>query len=371
MSFLRLKRTLNEAINTGSSPTVDYSLASYTQVCLNPFETYLQYSDVAGGVDFDGNYTVHICDCSGIELVGITDKVAILEMIVNGVTQFAFEIAPLGVEYFTPVILKFKHGVSDLTLYSNRFVIKNSSTTTRIDYLDYSRPVNFYQSIRLNMYFDREDADSEITEYTQINGSKVSGRAIVTNLQHFIFDYLDGFTFLNLNKVLITPILYFNGLRVTNKQVLKSEKRSSDANWWEQEIEVPINYDDTFTNTFQIFPNFEVIEFVPFGTNTSASAGSELKVIFNKDLTVNTDAVIKLFKGGVLSQTFTFSDITVSGSEISVDCGVLTNDEYYVTINAGAFISVNNEVSEFLTWEFEVISGEFDSDDFNNEFLID
>lgn len=277
MSFLRLKRTLNEAINTGASPAVDYSLASYTQVCLNPFETYLQYSDVAGGVDFDGNYTVHICNCDGTELLDITSKVAILEMIVSGVTQFAFEIAPIEVDYLTPVILKFKHGVSDLTLYSNRFIIKHDTKTTRIDYLDYSRPVNLYQSIRLNMYFDREDADSEITEYTQINGSKVSGRAIVTNLQHFIFDYLDGFTFLNLNKVLITPILYFNGLRVTNKQVLKSEKRSSDANWWEQEIEVPINYDDTFTSSFQIFPNFEAIELIPSGIYTA-----QIPVLGNK-----------------------------------------------------------------------------------------
>jgi hypothetical protein len=277
MSFLRLKKTLSEAINTGASPAVDRRVANYMQVALNPFETYLQYSDVAGGVDFDGNYTVHICRCDGTELLDITEKVAILEMIVNGVTQFAFEIAYINQEFYTPVILKFKHGVSDLTLYSNRFIVKNSATTTRIDYLDYSRPVNFYQSIRLNMYFDREDADSEISEYTQINGSKVSGRAIVTNLQHFIFDYLDGFTFRNLNNLLTTPIVYFNGLRVTNKQVLKSDKRAGDSNHWQQEIEVPINYDDTFTDTFQIFPNFEAIEFVPSGIYTA-----QIPVLTNK-----------------------------------------------------------------------------------------
>ena len=269
MSFLRLKKTLKEAINTGASPAVDYTLANYTQVALNPYEKYLQYSDVLGGVDFDGNYTVHICDCSGRELLDVTEKVAILEMIVGGVTQFAFEIAYINQSFYTPVILKFKHGVSDLTLYSNRFIVKHSATTTRIDYLDYSRPVNFYQSIRLNMYFDREDADSEISEYTQINGNKVSGRSIKTDLQHFIFDYLDGFTFRNLNDLLTMPIVYFNGIRVTNKQVLKSDKRASDANWWTQEVEVPVNYDNPFTDTFQIFPNFEAIEFVPSGIYTA------------------------------------------------------------------------------------------------------
>ena len=269
MSFIRLKNNLNDAINTGASSAVDYSLANYSQIVLNPFETYLQYSDVVGGADFDGNYTVHICKCDGTELLDITEKVAILEMIVSGVTQFAFEIAPIQTVFYIPVILKFKHGISDLTLYSNRFTINTDINTTRIDYLDYSRPVNFYQSIRLNMYFDREDAESEITEYTQINGSKVSGRAIVTNLQHFIFEYLDGFTFRNINNMLVTPIVYFNGLRVTNKQILQSDKRASDSNWWEQEIEVPINYNDTFSDTFQIFAIFEAIELIPSGLYTA------------------------------------------------------------------------------------------------------
>ena len=275
MSFIKLKRTLKEALNTGASPSVN--IWNFTQVALNPFEKYLQYSDVSGGVDFDGNYTVHLCDCSGRELLDITSKVAILEMVVDGVTQFAFEIAPLRVSYYTPVLLKFKHGVSDLTLYSNRFIVKNDSKTTRIDYLDYTRPINLYQSIRLNMYFDREDADSEITEYTQINGNKVSGRAIKTDLEIYKFDFLDGFTFKNLNNLLTTPIVYFNSKRVTNKQILNSVARDGDTNYWSQEIIVPIDSNDTFTDTYQIFPNFEAIEFIPFGDYTP-----QIPIVVNK-----------------------------------------------------------------------------------------
>ena len=368
MSFIRLKRTLKEALNTGASPSVN--IWNFTQVALNPFEQYLQYSDVSGGVDFDGNYTVHLCDCSGRELLDITSKVAILEMVVDGVNQFAFEIAPLRVSYYTPVLLKFKHGVSDLTLYSNRFIVKNDSKTTRVNYLDYTRPVNLYQSIRLNMYFDREDADSEITEYTQINGNKVSGRAIKTDLEVFVFDFLDGFTFKNLNNLLTTPIVYFNGNRVTNKQILKSEARAGDTNYWSQEIIVPIDYTDTFVDNYQIFPNFEAIEFIPFGFNTSVSAGTELKVIFSKNVTKNVGLEIKLFKDGLLNQTFAYADVAVTGSEISVNCGTLANGEYYVTINAGAVTSIHGENSGFLTWAFTVADGDFDSSDFSDEFLI-
>mgnify|MGYP006323095555 CR=1 FL=1 len=369
MSFIKLKRTLKEALNTGASPSVN--IWNFTQVALNPNEQYLQYSDVSGGVDFDGNYTVHICKCDGTELLDITSKVAILEMVVDGLTQFAFEIAPLRVSYYTPVLLKFKHGVSDLTLYSNRFIVKNDSKTTRIDYLDYTRPINLYQSIRLNMYFDREDADSEITEYTQINGNKVSGRAIKTDLEIYKFDFLDGFTFKNLNNLLTTPIVYFNSKRVTNKQILNSVARDGDTNYWSQEIIVPIDSNDTFTDTYQIFPNFEAIEFIPFGFNTSASAGTELKVIFSKDVTKNVGLEIKLFKDGVLNQTFTYADVAVTGSEISVNCGTLANGEYYVTITADSFTSIDLENSVYLTWDFEITAGEFDSSDFTDEFLID
>lgn len=368
MSFIKLKRTLKEALNTGASPSVN--IWNFTQVALNPFEKYLQYSDVSGGVDFDGNYTVHLCDCSGRELLDITSKVAILEMVVDGVTQFAYEITPLNVSYYTPVLLKFKHGVSDLTLYSNRFIIKNDSKTTRIDYLDYTRPVNLYQSIRLNMYFDREDADSEITEYTQINGNKVSGRAIKTDLEIYKFDFLDGFTFKNLNNLLTTPIVYFNSKRVTNKQILNSVARDGDTNYWSQEIIVPIDSNDTFTDTYQIFPNFEAIEFIPFGFNTSVSAGTELKVIFSKNVAKNVGLEIKLFKDGLLNQTFSYADVTVTGSEISVNCGTLANGEYYVTINAGAVTSIHGENSVYLEWNFEITAGEFDSSDFSDEFLI-
>jgi len=372
MSFIKLKRTLKEALNTGASPSVN--IWNFTQVALNPNEQYLQYSDVSGGVDFDGNYTVHICRCDGTELLDITSKVAILEMVVDGVNQFAFEIAPLKVSYYTPVLLKFKHGVSDLTLYSNRFIVKDDAKTTRIDYLDYTRPVNLYQSIRLNMYFDREDADSEITEYTQINGNKVSGRAIKTDLEIYKFDFLDGFTFKNLNNLLTTPIVYFNSKRVTNKQILNSVARDGDTNYWSQEIIVPIDSSDTFTDTYQIFPNFEAVDFVPFGDYTLGGLPTILKATFTKNIVLGI-GTLKLYKDGILFHTFTELNTSITDNELWIyDNLVTANGEYYILISEGLITSIDNEsfsIADTTTWAFTVTAGEFDSSDFSDEFLID
>ena len=84
--------------------------------------------DTKNGIAFDGNYTVFIVDCSGNELLEITEKVAIFEFIDNrGIPQIAFEITNIGTDfYMQEVSLRFRHSaVLSNVFYSNPILITN------------------------------------------------------------------------------------------------------------------------------------------------------------------------------------------------------------------------------------------------------
>jgi hypothetical protein len=112
-SFIRLEPTLSKAIDTRPSSVTSIFQTDQIQLLTN--ETYLQLSNVSSGISFDGNYSVIICDCQGIELLNITNKVAIEEFIdSNGLPQIAFEITQIGTDFYKkPVTLKFSHTVSN------------------------------------------------------------------------------------------------------------------------------------------------------------------------------------------------------------------------------------------------------------------
>jgi hypothetical protein len=80
------------------------------------------------------------------------------------------------------------------------------------------------QSIRLACWFSNNDAEGDTSEYVRLNGVKVSGRLIRTELENYKFEKIDNFTFRRLNYLLSNPIVYVNGNRATNKQTLKSSE---------------------------------------------------------------------------------------------------------------------------------------------------
>ena len=65
-SFIRLKPTLNEALDTGNSPLSQYIY--YNQIHLLPCENYLQITNLDNGIAFDGDYKAELIDCNNIIL---------------------------------------------------------------------------------------------------------------------------------------------------------------------------------------------------------------------------------------------------------------------------------------------------------------
>jgi hypothetical protein len=369
LSFLRLEPTLKQGLYTRPSSVT--SIFYLSQIQLSPNEFYCQITNTKDGISFDGNYTVFVTDCNGIELLEITEKVKITEFTYNGLPQIKFEIAPILQDlYKKNVLLKFNHTVSDYVWFSNPIVISEYeiNQTTRFNYRNYTgaeATANVMQSIRLNCWFDVNDSEGDIKEYTQINGNIVSGRTVLTEFEKYKFERIDNFTFRRLNNLLTSSVIYVNGNRCTNKQVLSSSERVGSTNVWSQEITIPINYNDTFNDIPQVWESFTEINFSPVNINSTATS---LFVQYNREITTSATAEIRLYKNGVLF--FTFNSF-INGSQTRIcTFDALTVGSYRVEVDAGSFISVLGETLPLFFWDFEIISGEFDSSDFNAEFLI-
>lgn len=366
LSFLRLEPSLSSAKYTrASSASTIFFLG---QISLSPNEPYVQTTNTTDGIAFDGNYNVFVVDCNDNELLNITDKVAISEFTSFGVPQISFEIAPIKKDFYSrTVYLKFVHTVSDYKWYSNPInITENLRLTSRFDYKNAKD--EFFQSIRLKTWFSVNDAESNSDEYTTYDGKKVTSRLITTELEQYIFEKLDNFTYRRLNNLLARNILYLNGNRVTDKQVLSSKDRTADTNIFNLDFKVAIDYNEVYNYGFQIFDELEVIEYKPF--DLISEEPTEIKVTYNYNLTLLTGQV-KLYKDNVLIATFTQDDITIVGNYFTIDITGLCDDleDYRVEIYSGLFDTVVGE-NEFFTWNFSYLGGEYDATEYSNtEYL--
>jgi hypothetical protein len=279
-SFIRLEPTLSLARYTRNSPVA--TIVNNWFIRFETDKTYFQISNTKTGIAFDGNYTVFVVDCSGNELLDITNKVAIFEFIDNrGLPQIAFEITNIGADYYMQeVSLRFRHSsVLSNVFYSNPILITNyqKQFNTFFEYRSYKdfygtayNKVNKYQAISLNCYYDRPDEDESSREYTDTDGVRKTSNVISTDLEIYIFEKgIDNFTYKRLNKLLTNSVIYVNGNRMTNKVINKSDERIGDTNRFNQEFEIAVNYNETKDYEYQLFEPLELISFNPTGNYTA------------------------------------------------------------------------------------------------------
>ena len=374
LSFIRLEPNFQDAKNTGQSNMA--SIFFNGQICLSPNETYLQTTNTKLGIAFDGNYQVTIIDCDGLQLQDITSKVAINERTINGLPQIDFEIVNINSDYYAKtVFLKFRHTVSNYVWYSNPLNITNYfiNESSRFDYKNATD--TFYQSIRLKTYFTVPDAESQSSEYVTYEGKKLTSRLITTDLEKYIFDKIDNFTYRRLNNLLSRNIIYINGNRVTDKQTIPSKDRIADSNIFNIDFKVAIDYNENYLSELQIFGVFDLINKQPFGSYTLASLPSVFTGTFNRLFTKEL-GTIKLYKDNTLLNTYNLANITISGVNFTLPLTgvVVANGSYFLNIDNGLFKSSLGEVYQGISnttdWAFVVSSGEYSNTDFNNEFLL-
>ena len=366
LSFIRLETTLQKALYTRNSPLT--RLVYNGNIRLSPNESYLQTTNTNDGISFDGNYSVKICDCQGLELLDITPNVAIQQFTdANGVPQIRFEIVNIGKDFYNKdVIFKFDHTVSNYVWYSNPLYITDYQidNTTRFDY----KIGTYTNSIRLACYFDLNDAESSSEEYTTIDGIKTTSRLIRTEFEKYKFEKLDNFTFRRLNYILSTNVVYVNGYRMTNKVVSSSSERAGSTNVFKLDFKIAIDYNETFSYNYQIFLPFRLSLYSPKDSISLSQTPTTINLTFNRNLTLGNDGNLLIYKGNTLIATKTTGSITLNSISIPLS-EITTNGSYTFVVQNGFLKSVLNEDFDF-NWSLEVQGAQYNNTEYSNNYLI-
>jgi hypothetical protein len=376
-SFLRLEPTLAKALDIYTSPVVDLYILD--QIQLSPKEVYCQITNTSSGIAFNGNFEVWLIDTCGNEITEITSKVAVREFQdEQGLPQIAFELAYLSEDfYMMPICLKFVHTVSEARWYSNPFILSEYqiNETTRIDYRNYfvlqgisPRP-EVSQSIRLRCYFDRTEDDIETKQYYQLSTqNQISSQPLWKRGEVYKFEYIDRFTSDRLKVALMSDLVFVDGVRVTDKPAVSDGERYGDTNAYESEFKCCKDYKELFQFGLQLFEPFEIINRLPEGAYSTLPANLEIE--FNRAFTLGSGTVnIHILPSENIVATFNPDNFTITGNTATVTLPTLSNGDYFVEFFEGFFISEFDETLQDK-WFFSLGDSEYDSDDYNNEYLI-
>lgn len=300
-------------------------------------DTFLQITNCPDDISFANNILV--------ELINICQEV-IQTLIVNenyfyneflhpitGKKQIAFEFGNLGVDYGEELLfLRIKHTVSNAVWYSYCFTVtdKNHKETTFFEYKNenYFKGIaydvqNFYQTIRLKCF--ETDPDSVIAgeEYTQLPGSIISLRPIITPVEKYIFYMCNKFIYKRLVTLLNHDIIYINNYRISNKPKPTKSERVEDSNFFD--VSFDANPTEEYRATeYQIYQGLECISSNP-GHNSRWSVASfaamllssSIKLQFNKPITTLPGYKYQLYRDGILEIESPFS--TITGSILGLD----------------------------------------------------
>lgn len=380
-SFIRLEDTFIKAKQIKNSPVS--SIYNNQIIQLLPDEQYLQITNTDFGISFDGDYSAYLVDCEGKELANITNNVAIFEFIDNkGINQIAFELYKLPFDFYKQsVYLKLVHTTGTDVYYSNPFTISNyqKHKTTRFDYrnnvdlkgISYDK-VYFYQSIRLQAWFTNYEDKTDISDYFQIsNGNTISNRPLIRQLENYSVDFMTNFVYKRVNLMLCHDVIYIDGVRMTNKTTLKSGKMDGDANTFKTDFSIYKNNNEKYYAIPFIFNPLFFVSGTPLGDYTLASLPNKIKGIFSRDIFKLTGNV-RLFKNGVLINTFDQNQINILGAifEIDITGIIFENADYSIKVDAGLFTDYS-DLNIDLVWFFKVKDGEYEKTEYdNNEYLI-
>jgi hypothetical protein len=348
---------------------------------LLPNEHYLQITNLDNGIDFDGDYQAFLVDSNDNTKANITTNVSIFEFVDNnGINQIAIELYKLGLDFYKqPLFLKLVHTTSNDVYYSNSFYLTNyeAHKTVRFDYRNNSEffgiaynKVDFFQSIRLQTWFAALKNETEIGNYYQIStGNTISNRPLFKQKELYKSDYMNNFCFERLNSVLLSDIIYLDGVRVTNKTVLKDGEFIGDTNYFKTEFEVFKDYSQRYLPYPFIREPLTLVSFSPSGVYTLGSIPISGNAYFNypvvtygsfKLYNYDTDALVQDISIFPMANFFIF------------DMPILPNGNYYFTLeNATSSAGDTLSILDKDIWNFSIQDGEYESLEYDNtEYLI-
>lgn len=375
-SFLKLVSNFDDA-KRGDNPNVA-TLCYQGLISMLPNETFCQKTNVKDGISFVGGIKVELIDNCQNVVQDITDNFFYYDYeSANGTKQIDFEFGMIGIDFKTkPLFLKITDLVNQNIYYSYSFLITNyyKDLSTRIEYtnrnniygIDYATSPRT-QTIRLVKVYDHTPVNERsLKEYTSGNGNRNNYRNITTFLRKYLCDGIDYFINDRLEVVLSHDTIYINGELATISD-FKTDERIGNTNIMKSEFIVN-KKGILSTLGFQIYEGLEVISLTPEHLS-SVSVVNDVKIEFNKNVTINPSAEFSLYKDNIFVANY---PIFILGDEnivyMDYDTYLFEEGVYNVVVPNNATIDFDGIT--FGNWTFTVASAEYNDTEYNNEFLI-
>jgi hypothetical protein len=381
-SFLRLKTSFTEAVNTQPVPVTEFYAGN---VHLIPNETYFQITNSETSIYTGNDMEVYLIDDCQTELEDITNYVFIEPFTDdNGISQISWELVNSFEYGYKPLSLKFVNPNNQDTWYTNFFVSTalNSDKTFRLDYkssrthygTQYVR-APYYQAIRLEGYFNNKLNQSERNEYHQISTDlTVHARNVKKIKCRYVLEDYDEFITERLESAIINQTVYIDGVRCYSSDPIEFAEREGDSNISEQEMLLSKNLSDTFIYSFQIFDGIQVISYTPFGNYITGTIFTKYVLGFNVPITVNTGNAYYYNTAG-LQEIYTESVMTVANNtELRIDVQSTSgenpiDDDHHVLVDSGLITfggATWGGISDVSQWIFTLGAADYDSADYDS-----
>lgn len=385
-SFIRFYDTLSEAVKADDVNAVSISYTGF--IVLKPNDTFFQITDTPNGIEFATLESVKLVKCDNTEVADVSDKFYFNQITdVNGINQIEFEFGYVGTDYGTqPLHLKLTD-INGNVFYTNAFLITNNQKSTLT--FDYWADTDLYdipysvsdkkQRITLNGIFNHTPTTATTNKsYTQTTGNKTNYRNIVSYSDKYLIEFIDRFCLNRLHFLFAHPFVYINGERVTISNV-KFDERKGTSNLLSGDFEA--NYTgENYTYIPQLYEYLQLVSLTPENGSTISLSSFNFKFYanFNKEVSVATDAVAKLYKDNVLLLSSPYGDnFSANGNEVEFNFSAIAVDpfeegDYSIRLEANKIFSGYEMFGGFgvTDWVVVIAGAEFSSSDFNDEFLI-
>jgi len=381
-SFIRLTKNDFALAKQADNPNIA-TLLYNGFIVMQPNETFLQISASDTHIAFVGGIQVDLIDCNGLVIQNIDSNFYYEGFVdANGISQIAFEFGNIGVDYWTkPLYLKITDLVNDNIYFSNGFLVTNyqSDLTTRFDYTNATKIYGisydlapYTQSVRLSGCYDYTPTNKrDVKQYVTSQGKQVNYRSITTFLRQYKIDSLDYFVNDRLEVLFSHGAIYCNNQRVVVSDYSVDERKGL-SNLLNGEFTINPQ-GQSFSFAYQLYEGLEVVSRLPLhlGTYTVASLPA-IELTFNRNITLVDGFVIKLYKGGVL-QTINPTTYTPTLNVLNITpTYIFTNGGYSIVIEPNLVYNGLDYWQGFgaTEWTFDIIDGEYNNTQYNNEYLL-
>ena len=357
-SIIRFKNNLNDALNLDLN---DNAILGYAnQIVLNPFKFYTQKTPIE--MIFEGAFTCYVADICGNNLQDITEHVYISENTNGNYIEFA-----TNFDFQKQLVLvKLVNNINPNEIwYSNpMFITENVNLTTEFDYKNVSDA--FMQSVELECFFTRSVQESEVKSYVQESGTKVSGKATFTEMRKYVFEMLDNFVYRRLNLLLSKTQVYVQGIRVTDKPLLKDSDIQGNQNTFSSEFVGAVNYNDTYTRILQMAEPLALVSYYPNSIYTLGTINDLIQLVFNHDIdTDNADLKVSLYKDDIFVSYLDLIQINFTTFEQVYN--FVSNGSYKIIIPANKYSSVLYGSLPYTELTFNIVIGHYNKDHYDSQ----